>query len=259
MSFIKAVEEMNAEQMKAFAPSNLAAEHDPLAAAAAAAKAEHEQLAAANESHGKLLLAVAEGHRRAAAALKVPYQAPPVVAAPDLAEGVAAKATVTDASSPPPSPPPLPSPSLGLDQELRFEDPSVKSLLRDIFNLPAYTEQLFSFPVHDPYVRSTYFGRPGILLPGNPGEHGLPLRGSKTGMGYNPVFELPSSNEPEGVGYRLNQAIDLYKDAYCYDRHHALVPVLAHPEVECKRRVEAWVTAKQTQRPWPAPPGPFRG
>ena len=242
MSFRTGYEQMKAEQMKASAPRNLAAERD----ASAAAKAELEQLAAAHESHGKLLLAVAANQRRAAADLEVQCDAAPVAPAPDLAEGVAAKATVTDA--------PLPSREPGLGQELRFEDPSVKSLLRDIFNLPAYTEQLFSFPVHDPYVRRTYFGRPGIMLPGNPGEHGLPLRGSKTGMGYNPVFELPSSNEPEGVGYRLNQAIDLYKDAYCYDRHHALVPVLAHPEVECKRRVEAWVTAKQTQRSAPAAP-----
>jgi len=214
--------------MRHHGASALAREHDPMAAA----KAELEQSAAAKESAAKLMLAVAENQRRAAAAMEVHCDVAPVAPSPDLADGFAATATFTGA--------PLPSRMDGLGQELRFEDPSVKRLLCDLFNLPAYTEQLFSFPVHSRHLRRTYFGHPGMLVSGD--QQGLQSLGPKR---YNPIFELPPSNEPERVGYRINQAIDLYKDAYCYDRNHESVPVLAHPEVECKRRVEVWVTAKQ--------------
>lgn len=185
---------------------------------AAAAQAELARLAAAHESSAKLHARVAESQRRAAADLEGKCDAAPVATAPPKA---------------------MQAIMAGVDNELRFEDPEVKALLQQIFQIPAYTTQLFAFPVHAPHVRCTYFGRPGVPLPGVE-------RGS--------VFELPPSNEPERVGYRINRAIDLYKDAYCYDRDHASVPVLAHPEVECKRRVDAWVRARLPRRSAPAAP-----
>ena len=132
----------------------------------------------------------------------------------------------------------------GSDNELRFEDPEAKALLQEIFQIPAFTQQLFSFPVHSRYRRRTYFGHPCNLMPDM--CHGVIDNALNPGKGnpYKDVFDLPPSNEPERVGYRINQAIDLYKDAWCYDRDHQSVPVLARPETECKARVDEWVRHK---------------
>ena len=119
-----------------------------------------------------------------------------------------------------------------------LEDPSVKSLLRDIFNLPAYTEQLFSFPVHDPHVRHT--PPPRILLPGNPGAW-LPLRGSRT---ENGIQSLSCRRAMTRGLARLNQAIDPYKD-----RIATTATTRWSPSSRTRRwrqaPIQAWVTAKQ--------------
>ena len=144
-----------------------------------------------------------------------------------------------------PAPPkPMQAIMAGLDNELRFEDPQVKVLLHEIFQIPAFTQQLFSFPVHSKYQRRTYFGHPCKLLPDL--AQGIVDNALNPGSGnpYKDVFDLPPSNEPERVGYRIIQAIDLYKDAWCYDRDHQSVPVLARPETECKARVDEWVRHK---------------
>ena len=155
-----------------------------------------------------------------------------------------------------PAPPKAMQSVAGLDKELRFADPAAKALLQEIFQIPAFTQQLFSFPVHCRFLRRTYFGHPGMLSPGLAQgiiNNALNPRGGNT---YSDVFDLPPSNEPERVGYRLYQAIDLYKDAWCYDRDHQSVPVLARPETECKALVEAWVRQKQAALSAPPVPTP---
>ena len=157
-----------------------------------------------------------------------------------------------------PAPPkPMQAIMAGLDNELRFEDPQVKVLLHEIFQIPAFTQQLFSFPVHSKYQRRTYFGHPCKLLPDT--AQGIVDNALNPGSGnpYKDVFDLPPSNEPERVGYRIIQAIDLYKDAWCYNSEHQSVPVLAETEAACKARVDAWVRRKQDELaapPVPVPP-----
>lgn len=132
----------------------------------------------------------------------------------------------------------------GMNKELRFEDPQAKALLQEIFQIPAFTEQLFSFPVHSRYQRRTFYGQPGMFLPGrskamlDAAAHGGQNR-------YSDVFDLPPSNEPERIGFRIYQAIDLYKDAWCFNSEHQSVPVLAGAETECKARVDEWVELKK--------------
>ena len=79
MSFRTGFEQMKAEQtheetyivMTNRSSEAMRATEPPERDASAAAKAELERLAAAHESHGKLLLAVAANQRRAAAALEL--------------------------------------------------------------------------------------------------------------------------------------------------------------------------------------------
>ena len=132
----------------------------------------------------------------------------------------------------------------GMNKELRFEDPQAKALLREIFNIPAFTEQLFSFPVHSRYQRRTYYGQPGMLV-GGWSKAMMESMGSGGRIQYSNVFDLPPSSEPERIGFRLYQAIDLYKDAWCFNSEQQSVPVLAGAETECKARVDEWVEWKK--------------
>lgn len=131
-----------------------------------------------------------------------------------------------------------------MNQELRFEDPQAKALLHEIFNIPAFTEQLFSFPVHSRYQRRTYYGQPGMLV-GGWSKAMMESIGTGGQNRYSNVFDLPPSNEPERIGFRIYQAIDLYKDAWCFNSEQQSVPVLAGAETECKARVDEWVELKK--------------
>ena len=131
-----------------------------------------------------------------------------------------------------------------MNKELRFEDPDAKALLHQIFNIPVFTEQLFSFPVHSRYQRRTFYGQPSMLI-GGFSRAMIKSIGSGGRIQHSDVFDLPPSNEPERIGFRLYQAIDLYKDAWCYNRQQESVPVLAGAETECKARVDEWVEQKK--------------
>ena len=132
----------------------------------------------------------------------------------------------------------------GMNKELRFEDPQAKALLHQIFNIPVFTEQLFSFPVHSRYQRRTSYGQPSMLI-GGWSRAMIKSIGSGGRIQHSDLFDLPPSNEPERIGFRLYQAIDLYKDAWCYNLQQESVPVLAVTETECKARVDEWVEQKK--------------
>ena len=143
----------------------------------------------------------------------------------------------------------------GMNKELRFEDPQAKALLHEIFNIPAFTEQLFSFPVHSRYQRRTYYGQPGMLI-GGWSKAMIDTIGTGGQKRYSNVFDLPPSSEPERIGFRLYQAIDLYKDAWCFNSEQQSVPVLAGAETECKARVDEWVELQKGLLKTQVPPPP---